>query len=499
MPDIQYDVFISYATEDREYPVRVLVAALAGAGLTVWYDETSLTVGDGLRRSIDRGLASSRYGIVVLSRNFFSKQWPQWELDGLVQRQMAGEKVILPIWHGVDAKEIAQYSPPLANIVAACTNYGFGDVITKLLLVFKKANKHTIPIRTTSRMHLIPESRRVIAHADLHFDKEYLHFKSILKNAKGHQLRAFLLENPHLLRMIIDHPREVAIQTLVPLSDNFTCDALALYVPQWTELILISLGPLTPPPISKGIWSEEFAETVGALCSWKEYGSRELIRSIALDVGKSSNDDSEVSLSRFAEGSWHSTKIKIVAGFATDKDEKARQQLHNAIPYLTLISYDTLFQRFQRSTFMYKHADLSRNPISLLSMQIGRMEFRVLALEIDEILLERIRGAIPESAEYDCPLNTDIEVVAIRFTARSDIEEYQVDSEERGGLTSRFKLGISDSETGSWRKHSDWYLWHEFPTSGTEVIIELWGTELDRPANIEIVIDSAKYHFRDRE
>ena len=41
--------------------------ALCDAGYSVWYDEFNLTLCDGLIRSIDRGLAESRYGIVIIT------------------------------------------------------------------------------------------------------------------------------------------------------------------------------------------------------------------------------------------------------------------------------------------------------------------------------------------------------------------------------------------------------------------------------------------------
>ena len=63
------DAFVSHATEDKEF-VRRLVKALQRAGIRVWYDENSLGWGDDLRRAIDRGLANSRYGIVVFSKAF---------------------------------------------------------------------------------------------------------------------------------------------------------------------------------------------------------------------------------------------------------------------------------------------------------------------------------------------------------------------------------------------------------------------------------------------
>ena len=94
-----HDVFICHASEDKDEFVRPLAEALRAHHLDVWYDEFALDVGDSLREAIDRGLAASRYGIVVLSRNFFRKPWPRRELNGLVAREMAEDRgMILPIW-----------------------------------------------------------------------------------------------------------------------------------------------------------------------------------------------------------------------------------------------------------------------------------------------------------------------------------------------------------------------------------------------------------------
>ena len=113
-----FDVFVSHASEDKEALVRPLAAALAKHGFKVWYDEFELKIGDSLSKSIDHGLANSSYGIVVLSRAFFSKNWPQYELEGLTARQMVGEKVILPIWHEITREDILRYSPSLADKLA---------------------------------------------------------------------------------------------------------------------------------------------------------------------------------------------------------------------------------------------------------------------------------------------------------------------------------------------------------------------------------------------
>ncbi len=126
------DAFICHASEEKASVAAPLARALRERGLNVWYDEWSLTIGDSLRQSIDRGLARCRYGIVVLSPAFFTKKWTQWELNGLVQRQMDGRKVILPIWHGVSHADVARYSPPLADLVAGDTAEGIDVLADKL-------------------------------------------------------------------------------------------------------------------------------------------------------------------------------------------------------------------------------------------------------------------------------------------------------------------------------------------------------------------------------
>ena len=129
-----FDAFICHASEDKDAIVRPLAERLLQHRLEIWFDEFTLDVGDGLRGAIDRGLANSRYGIVVLSPSFFAKNWPQWELDGLVARQIEeNRRLLLPIWHGLTRSDIVQYSPPLADIVAIDSTSGLDNVCNRLL------------------------------------------------------------------------------------------------------------------------------------------------------------------------------------------------------------------------------------------------------------------------------------------------------------------------------------------------------------------------------
>lgn len=69
----EWDACVCHASEDKEIFVRALCQRLAGGGLKIWYDEFSLRVGDSLREFIEKGLANSRFGIVVLNKPLFKK------------------------------------------------------------------------------------------------------------------------------------------------------------------------------------------------------------------------------------------------------------------------------------------------------------------------------------------------------------------------------------------------------------------------------------------
>ena len=128
-----YDFFISHASEDKDSFVRDLAGALKDEGVEVWFDEFILKVGDSLRRKIDQGLCESRFGIVVISKNFLAKEWPQKELDGLVSLEVDGQNRILPIWHEISKDEVIQYSPILADKVALNTaNQSTQEIVSEL-------------------------------------------------------------------------------------------------------------------------------------------------------------------------------------------------------------------------------------------------------------------------------------------------------------------------------------------------------------------------------
>lgn len=137
-----FDVFISHASEDKDEVVRPLAIALQSSGLSVWYDEFELRIGDSLRRKIDKGLASSRFGVVVLSKSFFGRGWPEYELDGLVTRSVSGEQILLPIWHNVTKREVIGYSPSLADRLArSTTSHTVEEIAAEIVDVIRNPAK----------------------------------------------------------------------------------------------------------------------------------------------------------------------------------------------------------------------------------------------------------------------------------------------------------------------------------------------------------------------
>lgn len=127
------DFFISHASEDKEKIARPLAEELSKKGFKVWYDDFSLKLGDTLRRTIEKGIRNCKYGVVILSPNFFAKEWPQKELDGLIERESKdGEKIVLPVWHDITVDAIREISPALADKVGVSTTIGIAEVADKI-------------------------------------------------------------------------------------------------------------------------------------------------------------------------------------------------------------------------------------------------------------------------------------------------------------------------------------------------------------------------------
>jgi hypothetical protein len=133
---VPYDFFISHAWKDKEDFVNGLVSTAKEAGLDVWDDQSAIGWGDSIRQKIDDGLRRSFFGVVVLSPNFFERPWTQYELDGIVQRDLSGAGRLLPIWHRLTQDDVAEKAPSLAGRLALPTStYSTAQIVDELLVM----------------------------------------------------------------------------------------------------------------------------------------------------------------------------------------------------------------------------------------------------------------------------------------------------------------------------------------------------------------------------
>lgn len=110
------DIFICHASEDKDAIVRPLVEAFNEAGISCWYDEAEIAWGDSITQKVNDGLAKSRYVLVVLSPAFVGKNWPQRELNSILNQEAStGEVKVLPLLVGTEQekKQILEQFPLL--------------------------------------------------------------------------------------------------------------------------------------------------------------------------------------------------------------------------------------------------------------------------------------------------------------------------------------------------------------------------------------------------
>lgn len=115
-----YDIFLSHASEDKKSIVGPLVRAMRKVGLRVWYDEDCIGAGDSIRGQVEDGLRSSRFVVVVLTKRSLEREgWVDAELSAAFLRdKRERQRKIIPIWHGVDADDVAAASPLLLDLRA---------------------------------------------------------------------------------------------------------------------------------------------------------------------------------------------------------------------------------------------------------------------------------------------------------------------------------------------------------------------------------------------
>lgn len=154
---MQYDVFISHSSQDKEAVARPLCDALTDLGLTVWLDEEQLLIGDSIRRGIDEALRHSRFGVVILSPAYLQSEWALKELDAFFSKESLQHKTILPIYHQVEVEAIQQFSPLLADKIGLGTQEGIDNIANKIhRSIQKQSSMKPTPLKPAKRSWKFP-------------------------------------------------------------------------------------------------------------------------------------------------------------------------------------------------------------------------------------------------------------------------------------------------------------------------------------------------------
>ena len=113
LPDLR-DVFLCHAWDDRREVAKELHDLLESRGVSVWFSEKDVALGTPLLREIDRGLAKSRVGIVLVTpallRRLQGEGIADKELSALLARDL-----LVPIVHGTTYEALREVSPLLGS------------------------------------------------------------------------------------------------------------------------------------------------------------------------------------------------------------------------------------------------------------------------------------------------------------------------------------------------------------------------------------------------
>ena len=119
----KYDLFISHANADKSEYVDELNKVVRMLGVRIFYDTDTISWGDSLKKLILNGTASSEFAIIVISDNYFGREWTEIELKELLNRQNeSGQKIVLPLLHNISIEEMKEHYPSLGDIMAISTD-----------------------------------------------------------------------------------------------------------------------------------------------------------------------------------------------------------------------------------------------------------------------------------------------------------------------------------------------------------------------------------------
>lgn len=112
-PDLR-DAFLCHAWDDRQGAAKQLHDLLEAAGVKVWFSEKDLGLGVPMMRAIDKGLAASRIGLVLVTPALLARLPKESVADQELSALLAGNRLV-PIVHNTTYEALRNVSPLLAS------------------------------------------------------------------------------------------------------------------------------------------------------------------------------------------------------------------------------------------------------------------------------------------------------------------------------------------------------------------------------------------------
>lgn len=113
LPDLR-DVFLCHAWDDRKGAAKELYNILESKGVTVWFSEKDVPLGSPLLREIDKGLAKSRVGIVLVTPKFLERIKGEGIADKELSALLARD-LLVPVVHNTTFEDLREVSPLLGS------------------------------------------------------------------------------------------------------------------------------------------------------------------------------------------------------------------------------------------------------------------------------------------------------------------------------------------------------------------------------------------------
>lgn len=131
LPDPR-DIFLCFAWDDRAGAAKELHDQLQSRGVSVWFSEKDVALGTSLLREIDKGLAKSRVGVVLVTPAFLRRV----QGEGIAEKELSAllaRDLLVPIVHDTTYDALREVSPLLGSRTGLNTaEEPMADVAAKL-------------------------------------------------------------------------------------------------------------------------------------------------------------------------------------------------------------------------------------------------------------------------------------------------------------------------------------------------------------------------------